>query len=346
MLNAVESSVARLESIALLGGKTVSNTLLLGESAPMQHLQHLINRVASTDATVLITGESGSGKEQVSRTIHERSGRANGPFIAVNCAAIPESLIEAELFGHEKGSFTGAVRTHQGVFERARGGTLLLDEISEMSFKVQSRLLRVLQTGCFYRVGGTAEVSSDARVIAATNCDLAAAVRAREFRADLLYRLAVFPIHVPPLRTRGDDIQRLADHFLSELNVSAGQEKYFAPETAHFLREYTWPGNVRELRNCVERGFILADREIRLDPSLLMSLSAPDDADDGTCISLRVGTCLADMERQLIVATLDQFSGNKRRAAEVLGCSVKTLYNKLHHYQLTSRDSLPEAAIS
>jgi DNA-binding NtrC family response regulator len=319
--------------------------VLLGESSAMQEVRKQIERVAATNATVLVTGESGSGKELVARTIHECSARSSGPFIAINCAAIPESLIEAELFGHEKGSFTGAVKSHQGVFERARGGTLLLDEISEMSIAVQSRLLRVLQNYRFYRVGGSEEMSSDVRIIAATNCNLVAAVQAHEFRADLLYRLAVFPIKVPPLRARGDDILLLAAHFLAQLNAASGENKRFAPGTDEFLRAHDWPGNVRELRNCIERGFIMCDDELTLDSSLLMPL-AGGTADEEACIPVRIGSRLADVERQLIVATLDRFGGNKRHAAEVLGCSVKTLYNKLHLYQAAEDHGFPQAALS
>jgi DNA-binding NtrC family response regulator len=317
---------------------------LLGDSPIMQEIHKLIDRVAATDATVLITGESGSGKELVARTIHERSARSRGPFIAINCAAIPEGLIEAELFGHEKGSFTGATRTHEGVFERARGGTLFFDEISEMSIEVQSRLLRVLQTYKFYRVGGTAEVSSDVRIVAATNCDLVTAVRKRGFRADLLYRLAVFPMNVPPLRERGDDVVLLARHFLSQLNESSGEAKRLAPGTEAFLRAHDWPGNVRELRNCIERSYIMADRDVALDSSLLIPLLSNNQA-NGACIPVRIGTRLADIERQVIVATLERYGGNKRHAAAVLGCSVKTIYNKLHLYDVADAQDVPEVAL-
>jgi DNA-binding NtrC family response regulator len=310
----------------------------------MQHMLQLIDRVAATDSTVLITGESGTGKELVSRAIHDTSPRAHGPFIPVNCAAIPESLIEAELFGHEKGSFTGAVRTHQGVFERGRGGTLFLDEIAEMAPPVQSRLLRVLQTSSFYRVGGTDEVSSDVRVIAATNCDLVVAVRAREFRADLLYRLAVFPLHVPPLRSRGDDVRLLAEHFLEQLNDAAGTSKVFGPQAVEFLANHTWPGNVRELRNSIERGFIMADGEVALEPAVPIGLE-PAAEDDAACIRVRIGSRLADVERQVIIATLGQLGGNKRRTAATLGCSVKTLYNKLHQYRMRDGCDMPAAAL-
>lgn len=307
--------------------------VIRGDSVAIQQVRSVARRVAPTAATVLITGESGVGKELVARTIHEHSQRPTGPFIAINCGAIPENLIEAELFGHEKGSFTGAVRTHLGVFERASGGTLFLDEISEMPLNMQTRLLRVLQSHQFYRVGGSVEIKVDVRVVSATNRDVAAAVRSRELRADLLYRLAVFPIHVPPLRARDGDACLLARHFLAELNSEAGTTKCFHGNVDEFLLGYSWPGNVRELRNCIERAFILADQELMLDDSLLIGCHR-DTADLTDCIALRVGTSLDDAERQLIMATLDEAAGNKRRAAAILGCSIKTLYNKLQHYRV------------
>ncbi len=308
--------------------------VIRGDSLAIQKVRSIARRVAPTDATVLITGESGVGKELVARTVHEHSRRVEGPFVAINCGAIPESLIEAELFGHEKGSFTGAVRTHLGVFERAAGGTLFLDEISEMPLNMQTRLLRVLQTRRFFRVGGTAEIQADVRVVSATNRDVVDAVRSRELREDLLYRLAVFPIHVPPLRAREGDAILLAHSFLAELNREAGTNKTFQDGADEFLVGYDWPGNVRELRNCVERAFILADQQLVLDDSLLIGCR-PRNAEDLTdCIALRVGTSLDDAERQLIMATLDEAAGNKRRAAAILGCSIKTLYNKLQHYRV------------
>ncbi len=313
--------------------------VIRGDSLAIQKVRSVARRVAPTGATVLITGESGVGKELVARTIHEHSPRAQGPFVAINCGAIPENLIEAELFGHEKGSFTGAIRTHQGVFERAIGGTLFLDEISEMPLNMQTRLLRVLQTRRFYRVGGNAELRADVRVVSATNRDVADAVTRRELREDLLYRLAVFPIHVPPLRARDRDACLLARSFLGELNSEAGTDKVFNAGVDEFVLGYDWPGNVRELRNCVERAFILADHELVLDDSLLISCRrTAEDLTDG--IALRVGTSLDEAERQLIIATLDEAAGNKRKAAAILGCSIKTLYNKLQHYRL------PASAVS
>jgi len=310
---------------------------ILGESLGIEKVRSVVRRVASTGATVLITGESGVGKELVARAIHDQSARSSGPFVAINCGAIPESLIEAELFGHEKGSFTGAIRSHHGVFERASGGTLFLDEISEMPFRMQTRLLRVLQTRRFYRVGGNAEIQTNVRILAATNRDVADAVSRRELRADLLYRLAVFPIHVPPLTSRGDDVILLANAFLAELNELAGTAKRFRGDVEAFLLDHDWPGNVRELRNCIERAFILGDTDVVLEDCLLVRCRRnAEDLND--CIALRVGTRLDDAERQLILATLDDAAGNRRRAAAILGCSIKTLYNKLQHYRLATSE--------
>ena len=305
---------------------------MIGESAPMQEVLRLIERVAPTEASVLITGESGSGKELVAQMIHARSERAAGPFIAINCGAIPAGLIEAELFGYEKGSFTGAVRAHAGVFERAEGGTLLLDEVTEMPPEMQTRLLRVLESRTLYRVGGSTQIAVDVRVIAATNRSPAGAVREGQLREDVLYRLAVFPVPVPPLRERGDDVERLAEHFLAELNKAAGSSKRLS-ETSHAsLKSYAWPGNVRELRNCVERAFILADGELELEPLRVDTAPSAPQIIDRTRLEIRVGSRIDDVERSLIEATLAYFEGNKRRAAQTLGCSLKTLYNKLNSY--------------
>ncbi|HLW26022.1 MAG TPA: sigma-54 dependent transcriptional regulator [Steroidobacteraceae bacterium] len=305
---------------------------LLGTSAAMQEVFRLIERVAPTEASVLLTGESGSGKELAAQSIHDRSLRRGGPFIAINCGAIPAGLIEAELFGYEKGSFTGAVRAHAGVFERANGGTLLLDEITEMPLDMQTRLLRVLETRRFYRVGANLELSTDVRVIAATNRCPLQAVQSGQLREDLLYRLAVFPIDMPPLRNRGNDVELLSEHFLGELNAQAGTEKRFSALSRMTLRQHTWPGNVRELRNCIERAFILADQTLELAPLIQTSASKGESSSERGRLDIRVGTRIYDMERSLIEATLDHFQGNKRRAADALGCSLKTLYNKLNGY--------------
>jgi DNA-binding NtrC family response regulator len=307
---------------------------LLGLSAAMQEIFRLIERVGPTEASVLLTGESGSGKELAAQSIHDRSLRRGGPFIAINCGAIPAGLIEAELFGYEKGSFTGAVRGHAGVFERADGGTLLLDEITEMPLDMQTRLLRVLETHKFYRVGANVELSTDVRVIAASNRCPLQAVQNGQLREDLLYRLAVFPIELPPLRNRGNDVDLLAEHFLGELNAHAGTHKQFTAHARTTLKQHSWPGNVRELRNCIERAFILGDQTVELAPLIQSPAAAKggDAVDDRERLEIRVGSRIHDMERSLIEATLDYFQGNKRRAADALGCSLKTLYNKLNGY--------------
>jgi DNA-binding NtrC family response regulator len=306
---------------------------LLGNSSAMLEVFRLIERVGPTEASVLLTGESGSGKELAAQSIHDRSARRTGPFIAVNCGAIPAGLIEAELFGYEKGSFTGAVRAHAGVFERAQGGTLLLDEVTEMPLDMQTRLLRVLETRKFYRVGASTEFLSDVRVIASTNRCPLQAVQNGQLREDLLYRLAVFPIDLPPLRTRGSDVELLAEQFLADLNAQNRTVKRLSALSRMTLKQHTWPGNVRELKNCIERAFILGDQTLELAP--LIQNGGAKGADAGTGrerLDIRVGSRIYDMERSLIEATLDYFKGNKRRAADALGCSLKTLYNKLNGY--------------
>ena len=312
---------------------------LLGNSVAMQEVFRLIERVGPTEASVLLTGESGSGKELAAQMIHEYSPRRGKPFIAVNCGAIPAGLIEAELFGYEKGSFTGAVRAHAGVFERANGGTLLLDEVTEMPLDMQTRLLRVLESRKFYRVGANTEYSCDVRVIAATNRCPLTAVQAGQLREDLLYRLAVFPIDLPPLRNRGDDVELLANHFLSELNAQSTMQKRLSAHARMTLKQHSWPGNVRELKNCIERAFILGDTVLELAPLIQNSARsevAEQSPNGGIAgkdrLEIRVGSRIYDMERSLIEATLDYFKGNKRRAADALGCSLKTLYNKLNGY--------------
>jgi len=309
--------------------------LLLGRSQAMQNIFRLIEKVGPTAASVLIVGESGCGKELVAELIHAHSERAAGPFLAINCGAIPANLIEAELFGHEKGSFTGAIQAHAGVFERASGGTLFLDEVTEMPIEMQTRLLRVLELRRFRRVGGTREQVTDIRVIAATNRCPMEAVQEGKLREDLLYRLAVFPINVPALRDREHDVLLLADRFLADLNRETGLKKRFSPASLATLTQHTWPGNVRELKNSVERAFILADEVLELAPLIA---GGPAPAQNGAPqpgsqdLMIRIGSRIADVERVLIEATLSHFHGNKRRTAAVLGCSLKTLYNKLNAY--------------
>src|SRR5580704_3600737 len=303
------------------------NGPLHGASAAMQEVFRLIERVGPTEAGVLLTGESGTGKGLAALSIHEFSARRGKAFISINCGAIPASLIEAELFGTEEAP--GAAPARAGAFERARGGTLLLDEITELPKDLQVRLLRVLETGRFYRAGASTEYSCDVRFIAATNRCPLQVVQSGQFREDLLYRLAVFPIEMPPLRDRADDAELLAMHFLAELNAQAGTQKRLSALARMMLKQHSWPGNVRELKNCIERAFILGDVMLELAPLIP---GAARDTGDRDRLNIRVGSRIYDMERSLIEATLDYFKGNKRRAADALGCSLKTLYNKLNGY--------------
>jgi DNA-binding NtrC family response regulator len=316
--------------------------VLLGASPVMQEVFRLIERVGPTEAGVLLTGESGSGKELAARSIHERSARSDGPFIAINCGALPPGRIEAELFGSETVSLHGAARAQAGVFERAEGGTLLLDEITELPMEMQTRLLRVIETRKFYRVGSNFEFDADVRLIAATNRCPLQAVQSGRLREDLLYRLAVFPIEMPPLRDRGNDVELLAEHFLSELNAQGRTQKRLSAAARMTLIRHSWPGNVLELKNCIERAFILGDTVLELAPLIQNSATRDEDAaSEGERLNIRVGSRIYDMERSLIVATLDYFKGNKRRAADALGCSLKTLYNKLNGYSQSQECAHP-----
>lgn len=305
---------------------------LYGASAPMTHLYSMIEKVAPTRANVLVSGDSGTGKELVAGEIHRLSRERDKPLVAINCGAVSPQLIEAELFGHERGSFTGAVRMHRGCFERAAGGTLFLDEVTEMSPEMQIKLLRVLETGRFCRVGADDEIKVKVRVVAATNRDPQQAVEDGLLRSDLYYRLAVFPINMPSLRERGDDVELLAKLFLQRLNDEEDMYKTLSRASRRFLREYHWPGNVRELKNVVHRAWILADDELDLAAAVGPSrpLVAPVAAD---CITFPLGSKLADAEQRLIFATLGYCGGNKTQTAEVLGVSLKTLYNRLNEYQ-------------
>jgi two-component system, NtrC family, response regulator AtoC len=310
---------------------------LLGTSPAMQRVYDQMERVGPTAATVFITGESGTGKELVAQTLHDLSRRHKQLFLPINCGAVSPQLIESEIFGHEKGSFTGAVREHKGYFERASGGTVLLDEITETPLELQVKLLRVLESGTFMRVGSNREIDVDVRVIAATNRDPEQAVAEGKLREDLLYRLRVFPIHLPPLRERGDDIPLLAKHFLEELNVAESTAKTLAPDAIRRLQEYDWPGNVRELANVVRRSYIMADDVV--DASCLPpELGRAKRIVSGPTFQVRVGSKIAEMERSLILATLEQCSGTKEEAASMLGISLKTLYNRLREYN-SAKDS-------
>jgi two-component system response regulator AtoC len=307
---------------------------LVGRSPVMQHVYDLISRVAPTGAGVLLTGESGTGKELAAETVHSLSRRRDGPFLAVNCGAVAQTLIESELFGHEKGSFTGADNSRRGYFEKAHGGTIFLDEIGTMAPELQAKLLRVIETNTVLRVGGSEVVPVDVRVIAATNVEPAQAVEDGTLREDLFYRLNVFPIVMPPLRERDSDIELLADHFLGEVNQRDGTNKHWSQEARAALQAYSWPGNVRELRNAVERAAILADFSI--GPELLPGKGGDAGMGPPTprpILQIRVGSPLEDVERRLILATLDELHGDKKRTAEILGIGLKTLYTRLSVYR-------------
>jgi DNA-binding NtrC family response regulator len=337
----------------------------------MQRLFQTIARLGPSSATVMILGESGSGKELVAQAIHQLSDRSRKAFVAVNCGALPENLIESELFGHERGSFTGAARTHRGCFERADGGTLFLDEVTEMPVDMQVRLLRVLESGRFCRVGGDQEISASVRVIAASNRDLAKAVADGRLREDLMYRLCVIPLAVPPLREREDDALLLAEMFLSELNAEHGTDKAYTQRARERIAAFTWPGNVRELKNVVHRGYVLSDQDVDVDvpeaseelitlphPAAVTAVAGmssinaaiaarPSLASGGARdVTIRVGTSLDDAERALIMATLESVSGSKAKAAQVLGISLKTLYNRLHAYRGNDFNQTPEMRAS
>ena len=323
---------------------------LVGRSEPMQRVYQQIERVAATSVTVFIVGESGTGKELVAQTVHDLSRRRSQAFLAVNCGAISPHLMESEIFGHEKGSFTGADRQHQGFFERAHGGTLFLDEVTEMPLELQVKLLRVLETGSFMRVGSGVVRNTDVRIIAATNRDPMAAVAAGTLREDLLYRLNVFPIELPPLRARPDDIELLCSHFLQDLAQKEGTPRRPTPAALQKLQAYRWPGNVRELRNAMQRAYVMAEGDWITDEWL--PTNGPDSRGDGAFtlptgmldqpgdrtaaaagVTLAPGTSLAQAEQQLILRTLQHFDNHKERTAAALGISLKTLYNKLKGYE-------------
>ncbi|AJP59681.1 sigma-54-dependent Fis family transcriptional regulator [Pandoraea vervacti] len=314
---------------------------MLGSSPAMQSVYRSIGRVAPSEASVFLMGESGTGKELAAQTVHDLSLRRKGPFVAVNCGAIAANLVESEMFGHDRGSFTGAERQHKGFFERADGGTLFLDEVTEMPPESQVKLLRVLETGRLTRLGSTQEIDVDVRIIAATNVNPEIAVSEGRFRLDLYHRLNVFPITLPPLRERGDDIPMLAKSFLASLTETDGRQMRFGDATLEALREYDWPGNVRELRNLVHRARILNDGDVieTLPPPILAELDEAIVNDDSVTVPLE--TPLEDMDRQLILGTLARCGGVKARAAEMLNISLKTLYSRLA--ETPDKDDGPKA---
>ena len=333
---AIELEVARrrLRESGVLGA-------LVGNSKAMREIFALIEQIGPSNVSVLVTGESGTGKELVARTLHDLSPRKERPFVAVNCAAIPETLIESEIFGHEKGAFTGAAERRAGCFELASGGTLLLDEVGEMPIGTQAKLLRVLEERKLRRLGARIEQDVDVRVLAATNRDPAAAVAEGHLRADLYYRLNVFNIHMLPLREHIEDLPAMAESMVAEMNRKHGRRvSGVAASMIERMMTYDWPGNGRELRNTIERAVILCPDGAPLDaghlpPGFGKSRPAAAAASDGGAITVHVGTTVDEAERLLILRTLEATGQNKTRAAEILGVSLKTLHNKLKEYNRT-----------
>jgi DNA-binding NtrC family response regulator len=316
----------RLSEVGELG-------LMFGKSMAMRRVMAAIEQFADSSAAVVITGESGTGKEMAARTIHDLSRRRNAPYIGVNCAAMPDTLIESELFGHERGAFTGADRRKEGCFELANGGTLLLDELSEMKVELQAKLLRVIEEQRLRRVGGTTEVALDVRLLVASNHDLEWAVKEGRLRQDLFYRLSVFSITMPPLRDRSEDVPLLVEAFIryySERDrkpISGADE-----ETLSALRGHPWPGNVRQLRNVIERALVIAKGPLITPADLPAEFRSSAKGESGQ-FPVRLGTTIDEVERLLITRTIEFTGGNKTRAAEILGISAKTLYNKLERYE-------------
>jgi DNA-binding NtrC family response regulator len=314
---------------------------LVGSSKTMQDVMRIVEQVSPSSASVLITGETGSGKEILARTIHRLSPRAERPFIAINCSAIPESLMESEIFGHERGAFTGAAERRIGCFELADGGTLLLDEIGEMPAQTQAKLLRVLEDHKVRRLGSKVETPVDVRVLAATNKEPEQAVAKGELRQDLYFRLNVFHIHLPPLRDRKDDIPLLVEHILRDINTKHGRHvRGVNPEVLEMFAGYSWPGNVRELRNVLERAAIVSDRDLigRVHLPADFGHALATSGADLASLRFPLGTTVEAAERELILQTLAS-TNNKTRAAELLGISLKTLHNKLKEYEAAKSPS-------
>lgn len=329
----LETSVARAAQRCGLASDGEANpTEIIGQSPAMQRLRDEIARIAATDETVLIGGESGVGKELIAKSLHAQSARSAGPLVGVNCPVLSEQLAESELFGHNRGAFTGAETDRQGRFESAQGGTILLDEVTEINLHLQAKLLRVLQERQFERVGSSEPSPLDARVLAATNRQLEEEVREGRFREDLYYRLAVVPIWAPPLRERGADVLLLAEHFVRQAGARLGRACGLAETTRELLQSYHWPGNVRELQNIVTRACVLTDSE-ELHADLIRPWLGATSASHEPTVSLaEQEVTLAEMERQVILATLERNNGHRARTATALGIGVRTLSGKLRDY--------------
>jgi Nif-specific regulatory protein len=312
----------------------VSN--IIGNSSRMQEMFEMMHRVADSNATVLLRGESGTGKTLVARALHYNSGRAKKPFIVVNCSALPETLLESELFGHEKGAFTGAHIMKKGRFELAENGTLFLDEIGELSQSVQVKLLQVVQDREFQRLGGVTPIKCDVRLVTATNRDLEKAVEEKHFREDLYYRLNVFPIYLPPLRERRTDILLLTEYFLKKYNEENGKEiRRISTPAIDLLLQYHWPGNVRELQNCIERAVLICDEESIKSFHLPPSLQTPESVNSKQGLSL--AGAVENFERELIIEALKRTSGNQTRAAQELDTSLRIINYKIHQYGIEAK---------
>ncbi|MGD0282489.1 MAG: sigma-54 dependent transcriptional regulator [Dissulfurispiraceae bacterium] len=307
------------------------DTEIVAESSEMKNLLSIAKEIAKSDITVMLSGESGTGKEVIARFIHKNSLRFDKPFVAINCAAISENLLESELFGHEKGAFTGAIDRRLGKFELANRGTLLLDEISEMAYSLQAKLLRAIQEREVDRIGGRQPIAVDARVIATTNCDLLAEVRKGRFREDLYYRLNVFPMKLPPLRERKNDIIPMAAFFLNKLSAKMGKHFSLSEELKSYLLDNTWEGNARELENFIYRTAVISRSDV-------LTLQADEPAKNTVTVSAAKTGTIKDMERELIIETLRKTSGNKTKAAELLGKTVRTVRNKIKEYAIREEE--------
>lgn len=346
----LEQAVSRAVSRGLLVESPIADganacPAMIGDSQVMQTLREQISRIAPTDETVLICGESGVGKELIARSIHAESVRAVGPMISLNCPVLSEQLTESELFGHKRGAFTGADADRTGRFEESQGGSILLDEITEIGLHLQAKLLRVLQERTFERVGDSSPIPLNARVLAATNRDLREEVQAGRFREDLYFRLAVLPLWAPPLRERGGDVLQLAEHFLSEAAIKIGRRCELPDETCELLLDHAWPGNVRELQNIVTRACVLAPAEsIPADLIRPWLVTGESSNNQLSSVTAEAGVSLAEMERKMIIATLERYDGHRQKTADALGIGVRTLSGKLRSYGYAPRETFAKVA--
>ncbi|MGI6638776.1 MAG: sigma-54 interaction domain-containing protein [Desulfobulbus sp.] len=333
-----EKEALRLENTQLRRELSAKNRIekIIGNSSRMQEVFDMVHRVADANATVLLRGESGTGKTMVAKILHHNSSRASGPFVVVNCSALPETLLESELFGHEKGAFTGAVETKKGRFELAQGGTLFLDEIGEISPAVQVKLLNVIQERTFQRLGSTKTIQTDLRLVAATNRNLEQAVEQEKFREDLYYRLNVFPVYLPPLRERRTDILLLAEYFLEKYTRENHKDiRRISTPAIDLLVQYHWPGNVRELQNCMERAVLICDGQTVNSTHLPPTLQSRDSIPSSRPLSLAVA--VENFERELIVEALKKNNGNQTKAAKTLATSLRIINYKIHNYGINPR---------